>query len=1011
MGPAPDLLLVLRSLLNRGLAAAVLAAAAGLGAADRHQPVDTQPAGRPLPSREAAARIRVPAGFQVTLAAAEPDVRQPIAIAYDDRGRLWVAESHSYAGSTFTDEKHDRILIFEDADGDGVFESRKVFHDQLNRLTSLTPGFGGVWVATAPHLAFIPDHNGDDVPDGDPVVHLDGWTLGAEHNTVNGLTWGPDGWLYGRHGIKQASQVGRPGTPAANRIEVACSIWRYHPTRQTFEVIADGTINPWGLDFDAHGQAFMSTSVVDHLWHVVPGARFERWKDRGGHPDPYSYELMTSTNDHLHWGGGAWDKGGRLSGGNDALGGGHSHCDAMIYLGDRWPAEFRGTVFMSNIHGRRINRDAIVRQAGDGRYVAKHQPDFITVDDPWFRAISLAYGPDGDVVMTDWSDFGECHDRDGVHRSSGRLYKISWGAPRRVAIDLRRESNAALVALQRHANEFHVRHARRLLQERAHAGQDMKDVHVALQQMLRDSTASTEKLRALWTLHVTGGASSAWLATQLDSTDEHLRHWAVRLLTDHGPTPEILPRLVSLAQSEPRWLVQVALASALPRFDATVRAPLAHALAVALAPNSDPNLTRLIWYGLQPTVTRDPASSARLALATRAPALRRFVVRRLAEAMADNALAGDALIGALGQTPSAAIQLDLLEAMALGLKGRREVRAPAEASRVLRELARSGAASMRQPATLLAATFGDETALAALRTTMKARANSGTDRVAALERLAELRPPWLIGDLLALVRAGDLTEPALRALPAFADPRVVDVVVSAFPRLSATARVAAIQTLIARADSARGLLDAVAAGRIDRREISLVQARQIAQLGDASLAGQLDRVWGSVGKPSSETEATLRRLRHELTPAVLQGANLAAGSQVYDQRCAACHQLFGRGQSLGPDLTGSGRKDLEYLLLNVVDPNAVIASDYRLSVVTLKDGQVHSGSIVKETDRAVTLRTMAAEVTVDRAEIKSTQRLPMSLMPPGLFESLSATELRDLVGYLMSDGPNAPAKP
>ncbi|MDZ4688408.1 MAG: PVC-type heme-binding CxxCH protein, partial [Planctomycetaceae bacterium] len=317
-------------------------------AADGYRPADTQPSGQPLAPREAATRFHAPPGFKITLAAAEPDVRQPIAIAYDDRGRLWVAESYSYAGSNFTDERHDRLLIFEDTDGDGVFDSRKVFHDHLNRLTGLTIGFGGVWVTTAPTLAFIPDRNGDDVPDSEPVVHLDGWTLDAEHNSVNGLTWGPDGWLYGRHGIKKASLVGAPGKAKSDRTEVACSIWRYHPIQHTFEVVADGTINPWGLDFDEYGQGFATTSVVEHFWHVVPGARWERWKDRGGHPDPYTYELMAATSDHLHWGGGMWDQGGRISGGNDALGGGHSHSDAMIYLGDRWPKEYRGTVFMSN---------------------------------------------------------------------------------------------------------------------------------------------------------------------------------------------------------------------------------------------------------------------------------------------------------------------------------------------------------------------------------------------------------------------------------------------------------------------------------------------------------------------------------------------------------------------------------------------------------------------------------------------------------------------------------------
>jgi putative heme-binding domain-containing protein len=284
-------------------------------------------------------------------------------------------------------------------------------------------------------------------------------------------------------------------------------------------------------------------------------------------------------------------------------------------------------------------------------------------------------------------------------------------------------------------------------------------------------------------------------------------------------------------------------------------------------------------------------------------------------------------------------------------------------------------------------------------------------RETALERLAELKPDWLIDDLLVLVRSGQLTEPAIRVLPGFADPRVVEVVLAAFPALTPPARASAINTLIARADTARALLEAVASQRIERKEISLYQARQISQLGDAALAGQLDRVWGTVGRASTETDATIRRFRHELTPAVLQQANLSAGAAVFEQRCAVCHTLFGKGQSIGPDLTGSGRKDLEYLLINVVDPNAAVPTDYRLSVITLKDGQVHSGSIVTENEKTLTVRTMAAEVTIDRSDVKTVQRLPMSIMPPGLLESLSATEVRDLVGYLMSDGAATNPKP
>lgn len=1009
--------------------AGVVALATVSFAAENFRPVDTQPSGQPLPPREAAARLHAPPGFKVTLAAAEPDVRQPIAIAFDDRGRLWVAESYSYAGSNFTAETNDRILIFEDADGDGVFESRKVFCSGLGRLTSLALGFGGVWVTTAPHLAFIPDRNGDDQPDGPPEVLLDGWTTEAEHNTVNGLTWGPDGWLYGRHGIKKASLVGRPGTPDSARTELSCAIWRFHPTRRVFEVVADGTINPWGLDFDAHGQAFISTSVVDHFWHVIPGARFERWKDRGGHPDPYAYELMSPTSDHLHWGGGAWDQGGRLSTGNDARGGGHSHCDALIYLGDRWPAEYRGTVLMSNIHGRRINRDAIVRRDGNGPFTATHQADFLRVDDPWFRAVSLEYGPDGDVVMTDWSDHGECHDRDGVHRSSGRIYKISWGSPRRVAVDLGRLSATELVALQTHANEWFVRHARRRLQELAHAGTELTAAQETLRAQLRTAPDSIGKLRALWALHAIAGLPTDELLALLGDADEHLRHWAIRLLVDSvvaespaqpagnapasvgravAPATTLARRLASaltgVAATEKSWLVQQALASSLNRLDLPARFALTRALLGASATEVDPNLTRLLWYGFQPCVAAQPAEAAALAANTGNPRLRQFIARRLAEAWPRQPAAGTALLDTVVRTDDPALLTDLLQGTNRGLKGQRSLTAPAPAVARIEGLARSNDPALQRPAALLAATLGSTTALDALRHQMRDTSAPAAARTVTLEKLAELRPAWLLDELLELLRAGQLAEAVLRVLPSFPDVRAAETVVTMYPSLPPPLRTLAIDALTGRAAFARVLLDAIAGGQLERKVITLAQARQITRLGDAALTAQLDRTWGAVARPAGSTDATIARLRAALSPAVLAAANVNAGSTLFEQRCAACHKLFGRGQNIGPDLTGSGRKDLEYLLLNIVDPNASIPADYRLTNLTLNDGRVVSGSIAAESPSAYTVRTLTGELVLDRATVKQIERLPISLMPTGLLDGLSPDETRDLFGYLMSDG-------
>src|SRR5687768_3525238 len=186
--------------------------------------VNTQnPQDKPLSPAEALKKIQVPEGFNVTLFAAEPDVLQPIAFTFDDRGRLWVVENFSYPD--FKQENRDRIVIFTDKDGDGRFDTRKVFMENGHRCTGIALGFGGVWVCAAPELLFIPDRNGDDVPDGKPEAQLDGWTLKASHNMVNGLAWGPDGWLYGRHGILEDSHVGRPGTPDDKRVVLNCSIW------------------------------------------------------------------------------------------------------------------------------------------------------------------------------------------------------------------------------------------------------------------------------------------------------------------------------------------------------------------------------------------------------------------------------------------------------------------------------------------------------------------------------------------------------------------------------------------------------------------------------------------------------------------------------------------------------------------------------------------------------------------------------------------------------------------
>ena len=289
-----------------------------------------------LSPKEAAAAMTVPKGFTVKLAAAEPDVVRPIAFTLDDRGRLWVVEGHTYPLRAPEGQGQDRILILEDTNGDGRLDSRKVFIESLNLVSGIEVGFGGVWVGASPYLLFIPIKDGTDAPAGPPQVMLDGFGYEDTHETLNTFTWGPDGWLYGTHGVFTHSNVGKPGTPESERTKLDAGVWRFHPTKHTFEVFAEGTSNPWGLAFNDYGHAFVTACVIEHLYNMIQGARFKR--QAGNHVQPYTYDDIKTVADHVHWVGRQGPHAGNSR--SAAAGGGHAHAGAMIYLGgDGWPKD------------------------------------------------------------------------------------------------------------------------------------------------------------------------------------------------------------------------------------------------------------------------------------------------------------------------------------------------------------------------------------------------------------------------------------------------------------------------------------------------------------------------------------------------------------------------------------------------------------------------------------------------------------------------------------------------
>lgn len=1002
-----------------------------------HNSEQDKSAAPPSP-QESLAKLKLPPGFMATVFAAEPEVRNPIALAWDARGRLWIAENYTYAERPikFDLQLRDRILIFEDHDGDGRFDSRKVFTEETQRLTSMELGHGGVWAMCPPQLLFIPDRDGDDVPDGPTEVILDGFTVPSEnyHNLANGLRWGPDGWLYGRCGASAPGEIGPPGAPDRARLPLRGGLWRYHPKRKTLEVLTAGPMNSWGHDWNAYGELFCISVVNSHLWHITPGLHLAVAHTLD--PNPRAYELLTHHADHYHFDTAKGWTASRDGAAND-FGGGHAHAGAMIYLGDNWPAEYRDRLFTLNLHGRRANQEILERSGSD--YVGRHGQDAFFFNDGWFRGLELSCGPDGGVFVLDWSDTGECHENTGVHRTSGRIYKIVHGRPDPPAIgDLSRLSVEALVKLHLHRNEWFVRQARLQLAQRALTPRELLDANKQLRALFMREPETTVKLRALWSLHVIGAVDEHFLRAQLRHPNEHVRVWAIRLLSDawpldtiisrrpgsetlatqpagftasdpSQPAPFVLAEFSRLAGDDDSGLVRLALASVLQRLPVPQRAALAKSLMSHAADAQDHNLPLLVWYGLIPMGDVAPATLARLAADCQWPLTRQFIARRLGEDLEKSPAPLNDLLK-VTVSKSEAFQADVLNGLAVALRGWRKAPKPEAWDTLQERLSRSSNPVLRDRVRDLSALFGDGRALDEVRRVALDNQAEIEVRRAALLTLIENRPPDLREICERLLSVRFLNSTAVRGLALFDDSEIGATLAGSYNRFHPSERPPVMETLASRPSFAGPLLDEVAAGRIARADVTPFHARQIRSFNQPALTRRLAEVWGELRDSPEEKRNFIAVLKSKLTPAALASADKSSGRAVFNTACAQCHTLYGHGGQLGPDLTGSGRSNLDYLLENTVDPSAVVNADFRMTIVDLKDDRTLNGLVTARTDRTITLKTQTETLILNRDEIERLQESSLSLMPEGLLEALTETQVLDLIAYLIHP-TQVPEKP
>jgi putative membrane-bound dehydrogenase-like protein len=968
-----------------------------------------------LPPQKAAEVMTVPKGFTVKLFAGEPDVRQPIAFCLDDRGRLWVAEAYSYPERQPEGKGKDRILIFEDSKGTGSFDKRTVFMEGLNLVSGIELGFGGVWIGAAPHLLFVPV-SGEDKPAGPPQILLDGWGYQDTHETLNSFIWGPDGWLYGCHGVFTHSKVGKPGTPDKDRIPINAGVWRYHPTKHVFEVFAHGTSNPWGLDFNEYGQAFVEACVIPHNFHIIQGARYQR--QAGQHFNPHTYADIPTIAEHRHYVG-ANPHGG--NGRSDSAGGGHAHSGTMIYLGGTWPEEFHGQMFMGNIHGHRLNVDMLTAK-GSG-YVASRAPDFLLSHDSWALFVNMRYGPDGNVYVIDWYDKQSCHtgNPQAWDRSNGRIYKICHqDAKPVVGVDLSAKTDRELVELQLHPNEWYARHARRILQERwfkrwPSCGyvddrliKTIKE-HRALRSVLEGIALkhkdATKRLHGLWTLHCIGGVADWMTHEAMRDDNQYVRAWALRLgdpfLYGADREKALHEAMCSLAQNDASPVVRLALASRLQVTEMPwkQKVEILDKLIEHAADATDHNLPLMYWYAMEPLGGADPKAAIDLALKGKLPLLLQFMTRRIATAATPDALS--LLVDRLAKTTDEAKQLAMLRGLQDGLKGRRDLPMPAAWPKAIAMLSGSKNSEIRNGALALAVTFGDAKALEAMRTLLANSTADLTSRQQALAALLSVRDKQLLPLLHKLIGEPALRGAALRALASYDDPKTPAVILAVYTSLTTEEKRDALNTLASRASYGKALVDAVAAKQIAVKDISADVVRQLRNLGDNALQQRIADLWGIVRITPADRLKLMADWRKVITTST-KTADVSLGRAVYAKTCQQCHILFGTGGNVGPDITGANRANLDYLLENIIDPSAVIPKEYTSTVIELQSGRIITGIIKTDTPAALTVVTVNETLTVPRGDIAKMTPSAVSMMPDDLLNPLSQQEVLALIAYLQS---------
>ncbi len=957
----------------------------------------------PMKSPEEALRALVPRpGFRVELVAAEPLLRSPVAIDFDEDGRVYIAEFPEYNQHDPVAKKDPRlahekgcIRMLEDVDGDGVYEKSTLFAPDVPMATSVACWDGGVYAGSPPDLLYLKDTDGDGKADVRRVIYTGFGLDPAGEGMLNSFRWGMDNRFHISTGLDGGS-VRRADRAGARTVSVRGYGFLLDPRGEDFELTGGGgqhgmTLDDWGRTYVCGNSDPFHLVMYDSRYiarnpylrapvaavNVAPAGKFTKLY-RLSPVEPWR-ALRTRLRTQGIFAGS--DEGGKPSGFFTGATG------VTVYRGDAYPPEFRGNLFVGEVSNNLIHRAipeprgllVTARDAEPGR-------EFLASRDCFFRPDQMANAPDGCLWVLDM-----CREliettislppyitrhmdvSSGVDR--GRIWRIApegfhYRSPR-----LSQATTAELVALLEHPNGWHRDTASRLLYQR----QDRSAIP-ALRRLAAGSREPLTRTYALYSMKGLGALEAGDVLAALDDPEPRVREHALRLAEPFGTSDDRIAARMTGMTGDPDPLVRYQLAFSLGALPG--ERPGAALATLALHDGSDP------WM--------------RLAILSSVSHCTGAVFTRLSADAGFRASAhGRALLTALaGQTGAAERPADLaaiLAALDAHLAGE------AELTRGI-VLALMGEDSSSARARLTGARRGRirsilEGVLADARATAMDDTRSINARTAAVRTLRfaglpEVEEP--LNDLLAPRQPAAVQAEAVETLARFDDPRVPEILIRGWRGMSPKVRATAAEALLSRPAWVNAFLDAVEKGTIARADLDPSRLTLLQSYPDAAVRARAGRLFSA---PQARRQDVVAAYQEALR---LKG-NRERGKEVFKANCSTCHRLEGIGQQVGADISAIRDRGLETVLLNILDPNREVMPQFLSYVLVTTTGRVLTGIITAETANSLTIRQPDGhDETVLRIHIDELRSTGLSYMPEGLEKQIDVPAMADLLAYLNS---------